>query len=270
MIQQFPEPDVSGLDLARMRDLAVGLAQRAGALAAQRFGSDVGATAKGTGTDVVTDVDHAAEELIIGGLLEEFSDHAVLGEESGAHGDRGAPVHWLVDPLDGTNNYVLGVPLFGSCITACVDDEPVVAVMHNSITRITTSAVLGGGTVRTTPASSSRLRLGPAPELRRQTISWCQGYPVTVDDPFRIAAMDAMESSVKRVLRTWSPSVDWGLVCEGNVGAIVLYRNEIWDLVGGLLLVREAGGAVARQTGRDCVIAGHPDVVADLAPLLDR
>jgi myo-inositol-1(or 4)-monophosphatase len=249
----------------QMRQLAVHLAQEAGRYAVAELDGNLCITAKGSGSDVVTLVDHEAERRIITGIREAFPDHAILGEESGPHGDENAAIRWLVDPLDGTNNYVMGMPMFGVCLTVCQGDEPVVAVVHDSVRDVTTSAVRDQGARR----DDRRLVLGEAPPLNRTTLSWTQGYAVTHDDPFRMRTVEAMERSAKRVLRTWSPSIDWGLVASGHVGAFVAYRNEIWDLIGGALIVQEAGGVVYNAPGVDCVVAGHRRIVDELRSLLD-
>lgn len=252
-------------ELEQMRDLAVRLAQEAGRLAVAKFESHVIFTPKGSNADVVTHVDQEAERRILAGIRDAFPDHAMLGEESGRYGDDDADIQWLVDPLDGTNNYVMGLPLFGVCLTACRGSEPVVAVVHDSIRDITTSAVRGRGTHR----GERRLTIEEASPLDRTTVSWTQGYAVHYDDPFRLHAVAAIERTARRVLRTWSPSIDWGLIAAGGIGALVAYRNEPWDLVGGALIVQEAGGVIYRAHDRDCLIAGQAGVVRELQSLLD-
>lgn len=253
-------------ELEAMHDLAVRLAREAGNYAVSQLDADNGIRGKGMNGDVVTLVDHEAERRIIAAIQEGFPDHAIIGEESGAIGSDDAPVRWLVDPLDGTNNYVMGLPLFGVCITACAGDEPVVAVVHESVRGITTSAMRGRGAFR----NGTRIRLGKMAPLERATISWTQGYGVSHDDAFRTRAIGALEPNVKRLLRTWSPSVDWGLIAAGHIGAFVAYRNERWDLLGGAMIVQEAGGDVswAPDPALDCVVAGHPGTVADVRRLL--
>lgn len=253
------------LDLEHVHEVAVRLAQEAGRYAVGQLDANNGIEAKGDGADVVTLVDREAECRIVAGIHEAFPGHAVIGEESGRHGSDAAPVHWLVDPLDGTNNYVMGMPMFGVCITVCEGDEPVAAVVHDSMRDISTSAFRGGGAYR----GDSRTCIGDASPLDRTTISWSQGYAVAYDDPFRMRAMDVMERSAKRVLRTWSPSIDWGLLAAGQTGAFVLYRNELWDLVGGALTIQEAGGVVYNAPEAECVIAGHKEIVASLRALLN-
>lgn len=247
-----------------MRQRAVRLAKEAGQYAVARLDGENGICAKGDGADVVTEVDRACERRIIAGIAEAYPDHAILGEESGASGDQAAPYRWLVDPLDGTNNYVMGMPMFGVCITICAGDEPVVAVVHDSMRDMTTSTVRGGGVFR----NNRRLEPSDARPLHLTTVSWSQGYAVAYDDPFRIRALEELERRVKRVLRTWSPSIDWGLLAAGQTGAFVLYRNEVWDLVGGLLIAQEAGCTIWRADGIDCVIAGREETVREVRDVL--
>lgn len=248
-----------------MRDLAIRLAQEAGRFAVAELDTRPEILAKGNNGDVVTHVDQESERRIIAGIQQVFPDHAIIGEESGRHGDDDAHIRWLVDPLDGTNNYVMGMPMFGVCLTACQGDTPIVAVIHDSVRDITTSAVRGEGAFR----GEQRLVLEDALPFNRTTLSWTQGYAVTYDDPFRMRAVEVMERSAKRVLRTWSPSIDWGLIAAGHIGAFVAYRNELWDLVGGALIVEEAGGVVHRASGIDCVLAGNREIVEELRTLLD-
>lgn len=251
-------------ELQHIRDVAVRLAQEAGRYAVDQLEGNIGIEAKGDGADVVTLVDREAERRIVAGIQAAFPDHAIVGEESGRHGSDDTPFRWLVDPLDGTNNYVMGMPMFGVCITVCEGDAPVVAVIHDSVRNVTTSALRGGGAYR----GQRRLAIGDPPPLDRTTISWSQGYAVTYDDPFRVRAMDVMERSAKRVLRTWSPSIDWTLLAAGHTGAFVLYRNEVWDLIGGAFIIQEAGGVIYSSPDLDCVIVGHRDVVEALRTLL--
>lgn len=247
-----------------MRRLAVRLAREAGDYAVARLDGENGISAKGDGVDVVTEVDHEAERRILAGITEMYPEHAVLGEESGASGAADAPYRWIVDPLDGTNNYVMGMPMFGVCITVCRDDEPVVAVVHDSMRGITTSAVRGGGAFR----NDRCLEAAEARPLHLTTVSWSQGYGVDYDDPFRQATLQVLGRAAKRTLHTWSPSIDWTLLAAGHIGAFLLYRNEVWDLVGGLLIAEEAGCTTWRVPERDFVITGREDTVGEIRALL--
>lgn len=245
-----------------MRDLAVRLAREAGDFAVAEAAT-VRAVAKGVAGDVVTHVDHEAERRIIAGIAAAYPDHAVLGEESGEHGSSDAEFRWLVDPLDGTNNYVLGLGCYGVCITACRGAEPVVAVVHDSPGRHSYAAVAGSGATR----DGQPITMAAPGPLSRETVSWLQGYAVPRDDPYRRRTFARLESSCKRVLRTWSPSIDWGLLATGRVAAMIAYRNEPWDLVGGALIAREAGAEMRTSANQEVVLVAHPTLIDDLARL---
>jgi myo-inositol-1(or 4)-monophosphatase len=249
------------MDVAEMRRLAVGLARRAGDLAVARRPTAV-STAKGDSGDVVTEVDRECEHLIVEGIRRRFPEHAILGEETGRHGPEGSRIEWLVDPLDGTNNYVMDLASHGVCITACFDGAPLVAVAHNAPAGRTFAAVRGEGTT----VDEQSVRMRDPPPLARATVSWTQGYGVDRDDAARNRAFTALERTTKRVLRTWSPSIDWGLVAAGHVSGIVAYRNEPWDLVGGVLIATEAGAAV--HAAGDWVVAAHPALLAEVVAAL--
>lgn len=225
---------------------------------------------KGEDGDLLTHVDREAERRIAASLVERYPEHAVLGEESGEQGaGPGAEFGWLIDPLDGTNNYVLGSDIYGVCITLCEGTRPVVAVVHDSPRRRTFWAIAGQGAwLSTEGGEATPLAVAAAEPLSRTTISFTQGYAVGHDDSRRNVLFDALESGTKRVLRTWAPSFDWGLLVTGRLGAVVAYRNEIWDLVGGTLLAEEAGASVITSPDGNLVIVGRPQTAAELGDLL--
>lgn len=225
---------------------------------------------KGDGADLFTHVDREAERRIASAIAARYPEHAILGEE---HGEQGAgpsaDFRWLIDPLDGTNNYVLSLDIYGVCITLCEGDRSVVAVVHDSPRRRTFWAIRGQGAWLSQGDDHERLVLGEAECLRRTTVSFTQGYAVGHDDVRRNALFDRLERSTKRVLRTWAPSVDWGLLATGRLGVVVAYRNEIWDLVGGAMIASEAGAEVHTDPSGDLMMVGHPQTVQELRALLD-
>ena len=249
--------------LLELQDLAIALAREAGDLAvAQATTAHV--EAKGELGDVVTEVDRACEDRILAAIHDRYPDHAVLGEETGAHGAPDAEYRWLVDPLDGTNNYALGIDYFGVCVTVCRWDEPVVAVAHHSPKRRTFAAIAGGGAT----CDGEPVAIGEAQPLRSSTIAWTQGYGIDPDDEVRNAAFTRLERSSKRVLRSWCPSVDWGLIATGRIAGMVAYRNEPWDLVGGALIAQEAGAEVATDASGRWVVVAHPVLLPELLAVL--
>ena len=257
------------MDLRSAAEWAIELARGAGNYAvAQQDGARI--ELKGDGADVVTHVDHEAERRIVAAIAERYPDHAILGEEGGEHGTGpSAEFRWLVDPLDGTNNYVLGLDLYGVCITLCHQDVPVVAVVHDSPRRRTYWAIIEQGAWLSLGAGSDPqpLVLGEASPLAKTTVSLIQGYEVGHDDDRRNAIFAALDRGTKRLLRTWAPSVDWGLLATGRLGAVVAYRNTAWDLVGGAMIADEAGAQVYTDATGDLVIVGHPQTVQEVRSL---
>lgn len=265
-----PRATVAAVDLRSAARLAVDLARDAGDLAvAERERARV--EPKGDGADLVTHVDREAERRIAAAIASAHPDHAILGEEHGQQGaGPDARYRWLIDPLDGTNNYVLGLDVYGVCITLCDGDAPIVAVVHDSPRRRTHWAVAGQGAWLSSgdDVEPRRLRVGAAQALSRTTVSYTQGYAVGYDDARRNTLFDALERGTKRVLRTWAPSADWCLLAAGSLGALVAYRNEVWDLAGGTLLAAEAGAVVRTFLDGELVVAGIPETVHELEALL--
>lgn len=251
--------------LEALHEFAISLAAEAGDTALKRLQSDNNIQQKGEGIDVVTSVDIACEQRIIERIQAKYPDHGITGEEHGEVCNPGASLQWLIDPLDGTNNYVMGLPMFGNCITVLQDGKPVVGVVHDSVRRITTSAYAGGGAFR----GGLPTRIRAFPDLSRTTISWTQGYVVAADDEWVNTVLFDLEQAFKRVLRTWSPSIDWGLIAASQVGAFATWKNELHDLVGGELIVAEAGGDVWHDDSGDLVIAGEAGVVAKIREVLE-
>lgn len=222
------------------------------------------ASARAPAGDVVTHVDREAERRITAAVNAAYPDHAVLGEEFGLQGDPDAEYRWLVDPLDGTNNYVLGLDLYGVCLTLCRRGEPVVAVVHDSARCRSYAAIVGQGAT----LNGASVQMSAPEPLDRVTVSWLQGYAVGANDPAAQRMFKTLERGCKRVLRTWAPSIDWGLIATGKVSAMIAHRNEPWDLVGGALIACEAGAQILTSTNGETVLVSHPAVLTELATLL--
>ena len=247
------------------RGIAAEVVTLAGRMALRRMAKDLRVADKGVFGDVVTDVDHEAERLIIAHIREVFPDHRIVSEESGEL-PGSAEWTWLVDPLDGTNNVVLGLPLFGVCATLCQAGMPVVAAVYAGHCDTTYTAVRGGGAAR----NGEQIRLQAWPPSGRTTLSWIQGYGVRVDDPVPRRALDSLDRRFKRVLQLWAPSVDWALLADGRTGAVVAYENELEDLLGGILMAAEAGAVVTDFAGNDVSDLSSASRLVVAAPGISR
>jgi len=210
----------------------------AGDYLAERF-RDGGTVGEYHTDDVKAEADEAAEELIFERIRGEFSTHTLHGEESGRSGD--GRVEWIVDPLDGTNNYAIDFPSIATAVAAQVDGETLVAAIYEPLVDDCYVAVRGAGaTVNGEPlAATPRDR-----PLDRSTVSLVVGLPAVRDEDLRAEA-DAVRRALwgrcKRVLETWSPCVDWALLARGSIGGVVCAYPDPFEQEAGELLASEAG-----------------------------
>ncbi|MDT3397665.1 inositol monophosphatase family protein [Streptomyces sp. B1866] len=257
-----------GAAYAAEREVAVAAAREAGALLRERFpdGRDgYGVRAKGERGDVVTDLDLMAEQIVVRRLREHFPHDRILAEESGAldgdgDGDGDGPDSgrtWLVDPLDGSNNLVIGLPAYVVGIGLCAGDETVVGVVHEPVTDLTWTAARGGGAYGPHgPLTAAPRAVPPAGPL----LAWTQGHAVARADPAARALKNTLEGGARRLLQLWAPLLTWSMLARGDIDGFVGYRAEMIDLPAGALLAAEAGVRVTALDGGPFPIGlGGPD-----------
>jgi myo-inositol-1(or 4)-monophosphatase len=230
-------------------------------LLGQRAPANLVTTQKSSSGDLVTDIDYQAEHLMIEVIHSAFPNHRISSEEGGAV-DGPPEWTWLIDPLDGTNNVVLGIPLYGSCVTLCHNGDAVVAAIYAAHEDATYSAVRGKGALRN--GKPIRIRHDGAPRLA--TVSWINGYGVPPGDADARRALGLLERRFKRTLTLWSPSVDWSLLVRGRTGALLAYKNEPEDLLCGVLIAAEAGAIITDFDGHEVTDVGAADNLVVAAP----
>jgi len=227
----------------RMLELAVRLALEAGEIA--RSADRVDATRK-SDDSLVTETDRTMQAHILAAVAKEFPDHAAIAEEEilapEAHADP-APARftWVIDPLDGTRNFVAGVPCFATAIAVLDGGHPVVGVVAEHNVGHLYAASLGHGAT----LNGRTLRCGePAPNS-----DWLLGIPSTKDD-LSVAIIRHWATLKGFVNRNFgSTAVHLGMVAAGSLTAAFCKRLKIWDLAAGMLLVTEAGGMVTDPYG---------------------
>lgn len=257
---------MTGPDLDDLLDLATDLAQRAGALAlSMREGIAVQQT-KSTPTDVVTAADTAAEGLITAGLRAARPGDGLLGEE-GADDLSSTGIRWVVDPVDGTVNFLYGLPQWAVSIGVEVDGVTEVGVVHDPAKAETFTAVRGRGAW----LGDQRLGCTSATELSQTLVATGFGY-----DARRRAAQAALLPrvlpTVRDIRRQGAGALDLCAVAAGRVDAYYEQGMSPWDWTAGALIAREAGARVGGLRGRDegpaMVLAAAPGVFGALHDLL--
>lgn len=222
--------------------------------------------------DPASDVDYAVEREIRAFLLDTAPDVGFLGEEDGRFGSSEAGFMWALDPIDGTVNFINGVPLCGVSLGLVHNEHPVLGVIDLPFLRCRYSAFDGAGAFRGTE------RIHARGERLADSIVAVGDYAVgdgsETKNAERLRITSALAGTAQRVRMFGSAAVDLAWVAEGRIGASVMLANKPWDTVAGVLLAREAGAVVldaygATHTLRSAsTVAAAPNLEAQLIAVL--
>ena len=255
-----------------MLTIAVKAARRAGGIinrAAQNL--DLLHISRKAHSDFVSEVDGAAEEAIIGTLRDAYPDHAILAEESGAQGDTGkSEYRWIIDPLDGTTNFLHGFPHYSVSIGLMHKNLLTQAVVYNPSANELFTATRGGGAY----LNDHRLRVSKRDKLGDCLIG--TGFPFrefTHAEAYLSIFKDIMPK-VAGIRRPGSAALDLAYVAAGRYDGFWEFGLSPWDMAAGCLLITEAGGLVGDMEGNDThmhngnVLAGNPRIFGQLLQII--
>lgn len=241
-------------------DAALEFARAGGRIAMRHFRRQVGAQRKADGT-WVTEADWAVEAQIRLRIARAFPDHNVLGEEEGLTAAGGGPPvdgapTWVVDPIDGTNNYMAGIPIWATLVALRVEGRSVVGVAHAPALTETYDAAHGAGA----RCNGDSISVDAAPALGDATVLF-SGV-----DGWREAGMDrGFAALTQRARRTRGLGDFWGhvLVARGAAHAMVEPDLSVWDVAALQPIVAEAGGRLTGLDGNEwdggaCVTTNGP------------
>ncbi|MEJ2533093.1 MAG: inositol monophosphatase family protein [Halioglobus sp.] len=198
--------------------------------------------AKGV-NDFVTDVDVAAEKEVIYHLHKAYPDHAILGEETGLTGSEEAEYRWLVDPLDGTTNFVRGIPHYAVSIACLRRGKLEHAVIVDPVRREEFTASRGRGA----QLNGRRIRVSKLASLDGALLGTGIPFKDHCDDklgPYS-KSIEVLAAQCAGIRRAGAASLDLAYVAAGRLDAFWEIGLSAWDIAAGALLVREAGGLVA-------------------------
>ncbi len=257
-----------------MLNVAIKAARAAGAII-NRAALDVESVrvAQKQVNDFVTEVDQAAERMIIETLLGAYPGHGILGEESGKEfGAKDSDYVWIIDPLDGTTNFIHGFPVYCVSIALAVKGKIEHAVVYDPTRNDLFTATRGRGAF----LNERRIRVSKRAQLKDCLIS--TGFPFRPGDNFR-AYMRMFAEITQRtagVRRPGAAALDLAYVASGFTDGFFETGLSIWDVAAGSLLVTEAGGLVGNFTGEadfleqaEC-LAGNPRAYGQLVGILGK
>jgi myo-inositol-1(or 4)-monophosphatase len=261
-------PEAAGEDAELLR-IALEAAARAGALLRDGRPADLGVAAtKSSPTDVVTEMDIAAEKLITSHISRLRPDDGFLGEE-GASREGTSGIRWVIDPLDGTVNYLYGLPSWSVSIAAERDGQAVVGVVEAPMRRETYQAVLGGGAY----VGGVRARCRPAPELAHALVA--TGFSYVRERRTAMAeVVRRLLPQVRDIRRGGSAAIDLADIGCGRLDAYYERGLHPWDSAAGALFAREAGaltgGRPGREAAEELTVAAPPGLFEPLQQLLEE
>ena len=223
--------------------------------------------------DFVTEVDHASEAAIIETLLTAYPGHGILAEESGSeHGAKDSDYVWIIDPLDGTTNFIHGFPVYCVSIALAFKGKIEQAVVYDPSRNDLFTATKGRGAF----LNERRIRVSKRTQLKQCLIA--TGFPFRPGDNFKnyLAMMGDVMQRTAGLRRPGAAALDLAYVAAGYTDAFFETGLSPWDVAAGSLLVTEAGGLIGNFTGeadfmdqREC-LAGTPRIYGQMVQILGK
>lgn len=265
---------MSSSSLHPMLNMAIKAARAAGAII-NRAALDVESVRVSTKqvNDFVTEVDQNSEKAIIETLLTAYPDHGILAEESGnEYGNPHSNHIWIIDPLDGTTNFIHGFPVYCVSIALAVNGRIEQAVVYDPTRNDLFTSTRGRGAF----LNERRIRVSKRTQLRDTLIT--TGFPFRPGDNFKqyMAMLGDVMQRTSGVRRPGAAALDLAYVAAGFSDGFFETGLSIWDVAAGSLLVTEAGGLVGNFTGEADfleqreVLAGTPRIYGQLVPILAK
>lgn len=222
--------------------------------------------------DYVSEVDMACERTIIDILREAYPTHQILAEETGVTGPEKSAFQWIIDPLDGTTNFLHGFPQYAVSIALKRENEVIEAVVADPVANEVFTATRGVGAF----VNGRRLRVSKRSQMAEALVG--TGFPFRRTDNYDafLKVFKEVAQSTSGLRRAGAASLDLAYVAAGRLDAFWEANLKSWDMAAGSLLVLEAGGLVTDYKGesdyleKGQIIAGTPKIFGQLLPMVQR
>ncbi|HHT9129990.1 MAG TPA: inositol monophosphatase family protein [Candidatus Brocadiaceae bacterium] len=221
--------------------------------------------------DYVTDVDRRSEEIIKGHIKSHFNNHDILAEESLVE-KHSSPFLWIIDPLDGTLNYIHGLPSFAVSIALEIEGELTVGLIYEPLRENIYSAIKGRGAFK----NGKRIHVSRTKTLNTSLIA--TGFPFRIKDiidPY-LKVFRELFMHATGIRRGGSACLDLAYTAEGIFGGFFECTLSPWDMAAGVLLVKEAGGVVTDFKGNDRylktgnIVAGTKGIHSEMLKIIQE
>ena len=214
--------------------------------------------------DLVTEVDQEVEEILRTKLLEAYPKHAFFGEESGFSGPEKASARWIVDPIDGTSNFIHGLPHYGICLALEQEGKLEHAVIYNPATNDLFTASRGSGAF----LNNRRIRVSSRVRIAESLLSTAIPSRVLREKPQLLELQTRLRFDSVGMRHSGSAALDLAYVAAGFLDGFIGAGLKEWDVAAGVLLVKEAGGLITDLQGEGEFMNGN--IVAATPKLLPQ
>lgn len=221
--------------------------------------------------DFFCEVDVKAEQAIMHSILKAYPDHGFIAEESGTYNPQ-AEVQWIIDPLDGTNNYLHGFPFFSISIACKIKNQIEHAVVYDPLRHEYFHCSRGAGA----KLNDRRIRVSKRTQINGSILS--AGFPSRRKDliPQFLPTWNTLIETCAGLRRTGSAALDLAYVASGRLDGVWLAGFHAWDIAAGSLLIKEAGGMISAHDGdsdylqKGEIIAANPKIHKQLLQLVQN
>lgn len=244
------------MDLNQDEKKIIYAAHEAGKIIMAGFGKTMETHQKTTSGDFYTQIDIDAEDKILEILGGHFKDFNLLAEESGEL-KNGSDISFVIDPLDGTNNFALGIPYFSVSIGLMRREEVVFSCVYNPILKDTYYAKKGEGAYK----NNKKITVSKKNKIEASVIGLVAGYSTMVETRMRFGKK-MYDASVSRILDHWCPTLDYCGLASGKLEAIINNDDDRHEAIIGKFLITEAGGSIITLEGIENVSVDENKFIA--------
>lgn len=219
---------------------------RGGEILLKYFGKVKNIKVKENLSSVVSEADIESERVIIDLIEKQFPDHNIISEESG-YNNKGSNITWIVDPLDGTSNFVAGLPWFGVLIAVMKDNIPIAGGAYLPVEKQLYYAEQNGFT----GLNERAVRVSDINAIKNALVAYSLDFSDDLNTTKQETDILAKLVNNARNIRATNCLLDFCFVADGRIGAAVNYHEKIWDIAAPWLIVKQAGGRITDTAGKE-------------------